>query len=180
MIEIAGKRYSQAMFEASLEENKIDLIFDQLNSLKELVNQNHNFFKMLEFPMVTLNEKFATIDEIFGSAYDYLVCDMLKLLVEKSRIALLKKIIEDYEELYYEHKKITKVNVTSAYELSDSEREDLKSSLEDLLKQSVVLYIKIDKSLIGGLFIKAKDIIIDASVKGKLEKMKSNLINDDI
>lgn len=176
MKEIASKIYGRALFEASLELEKLELVFDQLKVLKEVIKQNVEFFKVLKYPVITLVEKFNIIDDVFKNRFDILIDDFLKLLVEKNRIYLLDSVIEEFYSYYYDFKKITRVEVVSAFALSEQEHQDLIKNLENLLHQSVAVDIKVDESLIGGLYIKAKDIVIDSTIKGRLDKMKNNLL----
>ncbi|MGE5630962.1 MAG: ATP synthase F1 subunit delta [Caulobacteraceae bacterium] len=178
MIENASKRYSQSLFEAALEQGKLDTVFEELADLKRVIEGNQAFFKVLEYPFITLDEKIKTINEVFSKSFDEEICGFLKVLIEKDRVYLIDEIITDFEELYYDHKRLLKVQVTSAFEISESYKERLKTKLEELFGQHVVIDVKIDSSIIGGLFIRAKDKVIDATVSGKLERMKSELVEE--
>lgn len=178
MIEITSKRYSQSLFEAALEQNKLDLVFEELAGLKRVIGDNQAFFKVLEYPFITLNEKTAIITEVFSKSFDVIICDFLKVLIEKDRVYILNEILKDFEELYYDHKKLLKVQVTSAFELEEEYKDKLVLKLKEVFKEDIVLEVKIDPAIVGGLFIRAKDKIIDATVKGKLERMKEDLLYD--
>lgn len=179
MIEIAIKRYSRSLFEAALEQNSLERIYEELGDIKHILSKNKAFFKVLEYPMVTLREKYNLINDVFSSRFDILISDFLKLLIEKDRVYLLNEIMTDFEELYFDHKRILKAQVVSAIGLNTEEKKSLENKLETLFGQTVVIDNTVDASIIGGLYIKAKDKVIDASLKGKLEKMKDNLLGDD-
>ncbi|HYE84631.1 MAG TPA: ATP synthase F1 subunit delta [Clostridia bacterium] len=178
MIEITSKRYSQSLFEAALDQKKLELTFEELAGLKMVMEDNQAFFKVLEYPFITLNEKIKIVNEVFGKSFDTIICDFLKILIEKDRVYLLDEILEDFEELYYDYKKLLKVRITTAFELDEDYRERLKSKLAEIFEQEVVVEVSIDSSIVGGIYIKAKDKIIDATVKGKLDRMKDNLLYD--
>lgn len=178
MIEIASKRYSQSLFEAALEQNKLELVFEELAGLKRVIEDNQAFFKVLEYPFITLDEKVKIIKEVFSKSFDVIICDFLKVLIEKDRVYILDEILKDFEELYYDYKKLLKVQVTTAFELDEGYKERLIGKLKDVFKQNVVIDVKLDPSIVGGLYIKAKDKVIDATVRGKLERMKDNLLHD--
>jgi F-type H+-transporting ATPase subunit delta len=178
MIKIASKRYSQSLFEAALEQNKLDLVFDELAGLKVVIADNQSFFKALEYPFITLDEKNNIISEVFSQSFDPVICDFLKVLIEKDRITILNEILKDFEELYYDYNKLLKVQITTAFELEEDYKEKLKLKLKEVFKEDVVIEVNIDPTIIGGLFIRAKDKIIDATVKGKLDRMKDNLLYD--
>lgn len=176
MVEIASKRYSQSLFEAALEQNKLDLVFEELSGLIRVIEDNKAFFKILEYPFITLNEKYKIINDVFGKSFDTIICDFLKLLIEKDRVYVLNEILKGFEELYYDYKKLLKVKVTTAFELDEEYKEKLALKLKEVFNQNVVIEEIIDPAIVGGLFIRAKDNIIDATVKGKLERMKYNLL----
>lgn len=178
MIEITSKRYSQSLFEAALEQNKIDLVFEELAGLKRVIGDNQAFLKVLEYPFITLNEKNRIINEVFGKGFDVIICDFLKILIEKDRVYVLDEILKDFEELYYDYKKLLKVQVVTAFELEEEHKEKLTLKLKEIFKENIIIEVSVDPAIIGGLFIRAKDRIIDATVRGKLDRMKDNLLND--
>jgi F-type H+-transporting ATPase subunit delta len=178
MIEIASKRYSQSLFEAALDNEKLDLVFEELEGLKKVFEDNQSFFKVLEYPFITLDEKYKIINEVFSKSFDPLICDFLKVLIEKDRVYVLADIIKDFEELYYEHSKLLKVHVITAFKLKEDYRMRLALKLKEVFRQDIVMEVSVDPSIVGGLLIRAKDKIIDATVKGKLDRMKDNLLYD--
>lgn len=178
MVGIVSRRYSKALFDLGKSYGKIEAYLEQLSDARTVLEQNPEFFTVMAHPKVTLAEKLEIIDGVFAGNFDKEITDFFKLLIEKDRISQLYRIVDSYTELYYEYKNIIKAEITSAYELSDEEREALKTKLQDLLKKTVVLDLKIDQSIIGGLYIRAQDKVIDATLKGRLEKIKSNLLAD--
>lgn len=177
MIEIASKRYSQSLFEAALEQDKLDITFEELAGLKRVIEDNQAFFKVLEYPFITLNEKNKIINEVFSKSFDVIICDFLKVLIEKDRMYILNEVLRDFEELYYDYRQVLKVQVTTAYELEEDYREKLLSKLKEVFKQDIVMDVRIDPDIVGGLYIRAKDKTIDATVRGKLDRMKDNLLH---
>lgn len=178
MIEIASKRYSQSLFEAAFDNEKLEPVFEELAGLKKVIEDNQSFFKILEYPFITLDEKYRIINEVFSKSFDPIICDFLKVLIEKDRVYVLNDIIKDFEELYYDYHRLLKVQVTSAFKLKEDYRLRLALKLKEVFKQDIVLEVSIDPSIVGGLLIRAKDKIIDATVKGKLDRMKGNLLYD--
>ncbi|HYE09513.1 MAG TPA: ATP synthase F1 subunit delta [Patescibacteria group bacterium] len=178
MIEIASKRYSQSLFEAATDQDKLDLTFEELAGLKRVIEDNQAFFKVLEYPFITFNEKIKTVNEVFSKSFDTIICDFLKVLIEKDRVNMLNEIIRDFEELYYDYKRLLKVQVKTAFELDEDYKVRLIDKLKEVFKQEVVIEVSTDPSIVGGLYIRAKDKVIDATIKGKLDKMKDNLLHD--
>ncbi|MGE5677526.1 MAG: ATP synthase F1 subunit delta [Pseudomonadota bacterium] len=178
MIEVAGKRYGQSLFEAARDCTKLDLVFEQLAGLRKIMEDNQSFFKVLEYPFITLKEKYSIVEEVFSNSFDPLIYDFLKLLISKERVYALDEALNEFEELYYSYSKILKVQVITAFKLKEDYRMRLALKLKEVFEQDIVMEVSIDPSIVGGLMIKAGDKVIDATVKGKLDRMRENLLHD--
>jgi F-type H+-transporting ATPase subunit delta len=99
----------------------------------------------------------------------------LTLLADNRRLALLPEIAGLYEELRAEAERVVKATVTSAAELPASELEKIKAALRQRFGREVDVDTAIDASLIGGAVIDAGDVVIDGSLKGKLERLQAAL-----
>lgn len=101
--------------------------------------------------------------------------NFLKLLVQNNRLKLAGEIARIYEQFRAEDEGYADVQVISAYPMSDEEQQNIASRLEKLLKRQVRLDIWNDRSLIGGVLIRAGDKVIDGTVKGQLLHMQKAL-----
>ncbi|HLT43506.1 MAG TPA: F0F1 ATP synthase subunit delta [Luteimonas sp.] len=99
----------------------------------------------------------------------------LRMLAENRRMPLLPEIAGLYEELRNEAERVVKATVTSAAALPDAELETIRAALRQRFGREVELQTAIDESLIGGAVIDAGDVVIDGSLKGKLERLQSAL-----
>ena len=178
MDSIVSKRYGRAMFALAKTENKVEEYLEQLRVIKDITIENPRLLEMFDHPKVTMVEKLSLVDDLFKDGFDKVVRDFLKLLVTKDRISNLIRMIQDYEVLYYEYKNIVVVSVTSAVELESEEKSALLLKLEGLFGKKVIINHKIDPAIIGGLRIAALDKVIDATIKGGLEKVRQNLLQE--
>jgi len=175
---IISKRYGRAMFELAKTEGKVDEYLEQLRCIKKITIENPGMLEIFDHPKVTMNEKLILVDDLFTEGFDREVKDFLKLLITKDRVSSLVKMIKDFEELYYEYKNIVLVRVTSAVELENEEKSDLLIKLKELFEKEVIIEQLVDTTIIGGLLIEAQDKIIDATVKGRLEKFRHGLLEE--
>lgn len=97
--------------------------------------------------------------------------NLLVVLSENERFALLPEISAQFELLKAEHDKSADVVVTSAFALSDAQQNTLAVKLSAKLDRAVTLTVNVDSALIGGVIIRAGDLVIDDSVRGKLSKL---------
>jgi len=101
--------------------------------------------------------------------------NLVGILAENKRLLVLPMIYVQYEALRAEQEKTLTATVTSFTALTSAEHQQLINSLSQRLQRQVTLEVSIDKSLIGGAVIRAGDLVIDGSVRGKLNKLSTNL-----
>jgi F-type H+-transporting ATPase subunit delta len=97
--------------------------------------------------------------------------NFVSVLAEYGRLALLPTIAELFELLKANHEKTMDVEVTSAFDVTDQEKIELGAALQRMLQRDINIETQVDKLLIGGVIIRAEDMVIDDSVKGRLEKL---------
>lgn len=103
--------------------------------------------------------------------------NFVRILIQNRRLDLVKQIAELFEQYKAEDEGYIDADVTTAFALDDEEWESLASMLQRVLKKKVRLRVFIDNSLIGGVFIRAGDRVIDASVRGQIERLAKRLWN---
>jgi F-type H+-transporting ATPase subunit delta len=101
--------------------------------------------------------------------------NLLGLLFDNRRLALLPEIAGLFDELRFEAERVVRAKVTSATALADGELDTIKAALRKRFGREVEVETAVDESLIGGALIAASDIVIDGSVKGKLARLHSAL-----
>ncbi|TLX23126.1 F0F1 ATP synthase subunit delta [Thermomonas fusca] len=103
--------------------------------------------------------------------------NLLGLLFDNRRLPLLPEIVGLFDELRFEAERVVRAKVTSAATLAEAELATIKAALRKRFGREVELETAIDESLIGGALIDAGDVVIDGSIKGKLERLQSALSN---
>ncbi len=165
------KEYASALFMLALESKKEELIGGELGEIEKLLEENPDYVIILESPSILLSERIALIDEAFGGFEEYVV-SFVKLLCENGRIALIKDIILEYQALLRHYQNRASCRVYYASELSAEQKKSLMEKLEKISGKKVdAVYIE-DKSLIGGFKVYMDDMMLDASISGKLLKVK--------
>ena len=103
------------------------------------------------------------------------VVDFLGLLFDNRRLPLLPEIAGLYDELRLESERVVKAKVTSATALPAGELDSIKAALKKRFGREVEVETAVDESLIGGAVIDAGDVVIDGSLRGKLERLRTVL-----
>jgi F-type H+-transporting ATPase subunit delta len=164
--------YAEAIFAIAMEENKTAEYYEELRLVDGLIKESPEYLELLMSPSIEAEEKLSLIDSAFlGKLMDNTI-NLIKLLCERNRIELFHECFMDYERLYNASRQTAFVTVISAVELTDTERERIKASLEAKYKLSVELRCEIDKSIMGGIIIKTDDAIMDGSLFRKLQDVK--------
>lgn len=101
---------------------------------------------------------------------------LVALLVERRRVSLLTRVAEAYRSLLYARRELVEAEVVTAAPLTEAERAALRERLGRLTGRRVELSERVDPSLLGGLMVRIGDRLYDASVRGRLERLRAQLI----
>jgi F-type H+-transporting ATPase subunit delta len=129
---------------------------------------------MLENPEIDHRAKQAALGELLGDA-DELVRNFLLVIVEKGRAAELEDIHSEFAALVAADEGRLEVELTTAYELSDDETREILEQIEKASGRKVDAARKVDPSLIGGFVLQAGSMRVDASVRGRLQRLRQEL-----
>ncbi len=98
------------------------------------------------------------------------------LAAEKGRIADIEEIAREFERLVAREERRLEVELTTAYELSDEEAKQILKQIEEASGRKVEATRNVDPELIGGLVLQAGSLRVDASVRGRLERLRKELV----
>ncbi len=172
------KEYAGALFELTVEEGITEQCLSDLRMIRDVFSKDPEYIDFLTSPAVSQNEKLSAIDEAFSKSIHMYVLFYLKLLCEKGRIKLIFNTISEYEKLYLEYKGIKTALITSAVELSDTQKTTLIEKLEKTLNKKINASFSEDPSLIGGVIIELDGMIYDGSLSGRLRDVKEVMMDE--
>jgi F-type H+-transporting ATPase subunit delta len=129
---------------------------------------------VLRNPQLDPRAKADVLQELLGEA-DELLRNFLRLTVEKGRIGEIEEIAREFDRLMAAEERRVKVELTTAYELSDEEARDIVQKIEESTGRNVDATRRVDPSLIGGLVLQADTLRVDASVRGRIERLRQEL-----
>ena len=169
-----ARPYANAAFEVAAADNALAQWSQMLNTLATVSSQA-KISDLLKSPALTADKQSEALLSICGDTISAKGSNMVRLLAENRRLALLPQIAELFDALKAAREKSIDVEVTTAYALSDAVVAQLSKALEKRLDRSVNVQSAVDKQLIGGVVIRAGDTVIDNSVRGKLNKLAESL-----
>jgi F-type H+-transporting ATPase subunit delta len=130
---------------------------------------------VLRNPQIEPRTKADLLQELLGAS-DELVRNFLRLVAEKGRIGEIEEIARELDRLIAAQERRVKVELTTAYELSDDDANDIVRQIEQSTGRTVEATRRVDPSLIGGLVLRADTLRVDASVRGRIERLRQDLV----
>lgn len=179
-----ARPYAQAAFEVANETGALATWSQALADAKALF-EDGQVAKFLGNPALSDKDRLAFLRDLFksGDAASTLLSggdlkgsNFIRLLLEYDRIAVLPEIADHFEVLKAQIENTVDVTVTSAAAISDAQRQAIAAALKTRLGRDVRIEVEIDEDLIGGAVIRAGDVVIDGSLRSRLESLSNALI----
>ena len=168
-------RYARALFMIAQKQNSIAVVEQELHAVQHSVRENRAFKKLLGFPNITITEKQAIVERIYGKQVSKLTLNFIGVLLQKGRIAYLDPITEKFLILCSEAQGRIDARVTTVFTLAADTQDKIRKFLSDLLHKQITLSIASDPSMLGGIRIQLGDKVLDGSVAYSLKKLKESL-----
>lgn len=177
MRDAASLKYAHALYEVALKENKLEEYLEDLKGILEVFEASDDLLEFLKHPEISQVNKTSVISNVFRGRVSEEIIKLLNLLIKHDRIEDFRHVYKDYRKLALEHKGIKIALVKTAVELTDEERNLLKNKLSKKYNCEIELDEVIDQDIIGGVWVRVKDDVLDGTVKTKLDTMKKMLLN---
>lgn len=171
---VAQRIYANALFEAAKEQGRLDAALADLHSFAEAVDEVPELRALLLNPELDSRLKRDALENVLGDA-DELVRNFVLLVVEKGRADELEAMVEEFDALVAAEEGILDVELTTAVELSDDEATKILGQIEDVSGRRLRASRKVEPTLIGGFVLQAGSYRADASVRGRLERLRREL-----
>jgi F-type H+-transporting ATPase subunit delta len=166
--------YSRSLFEVAKEHDALDEIHDELAEFADALADSRDLQVFFFSPYFSAQEKKDGIDKVIDGGNEYFV-RFLELLAERHRMPVLMRIRRAFDGLYAEERKLLPVTVTSAVELDDSTLKEIGEKIEEQTGRRVELASQVDPDVIGGLVMRVGNVVLDASIRARLEKLRKQV-----
>jgi F-type H+-transporting ATPase subunit delta len=174
-VAVAHRMYARALFEAAQGEGKTEQVRQELDDLVASIEEVPELRAVLENPEIDAQAKAAILSDILGEG-DPLVSNFLRLLAEKGRSGEVEEIAREYGALVDAEQRVLNVELTTAIELSEEEANDLVRKIQEASGHTVEATRSVDPDLIGGIVLQAGSLRVDASVRGRLQRLRQELV----
>jgi F-type H+-transporting ATPase subunit delta len=170
------RTYAQALFEAAKENGRLATVHEELGDFAAAVAEVPELRAVFRNPQVDPRAKARVLEDLLGDS-DELVRNFLRLTAEKGRVAEIEEIAREFDRLVAREERRLDVELTTAFELSDEEAQRIVSQIEQVSGRKVDATRNVDPDLIGGLVLQAGSLRVDASVRGRLERLRRELVS---
>lgn len=168
--------YARALFDYSVDKNIMHQITADFQNLEIFLDESRELTDYLSNPLVSQDAKSEVLTKILESQVNSETFKFLMVLVNRDRISLLKSVITNYLELVYETASIKTIEVVTAVEFSNAQKNTLIQKLKELTNaREIKLAITVNPDLIGGFLIKTESKVIDFTIKNKLQQLAKHL-----
>ena len=167
--------YARALFEAAKGQGRLSDVHEELGQFVQATTDVPELGALLENPQLDPKAKADAVRAVTEGADD-LVRNFLLLLTEKGRAAQLAEIAREFDALVAREERRLEVELTTAVELTDDEARGVVAQIERASGRTVEATRSVDPSLIGGVILQAGSLRVDASVRGRLERLRRDLV----
>ena len=173
MEEIA-RVYADALFRAAKGTGKLDVLHEQLAQFVAALRENREMELFFFSPYFSSAEKREGLTKVLEGAEPELI-NFLELLAEKHRVPVIYRIERQFDALWKKENKRLGVTVTSAVELDPEIAKRIGAEIEKQTGNQVELESRVDDGIIGGLVVQVGNMVLDASVRNRLEKLRKSI-----
>ena len=167
--------YSRALFEVAKEHDVLDRVHDELAQFADALNEDRDLQVFLFSPYFSSEEKKDGVRRIVTDADERLL-NFLELLAERHRMPVLFRIRRSFEAMWAEENRLLPVTVTSAVELDEGLVAEIGRRIQEQTGRRVELSSTIDPDVLGGLRVQVGNMVLDATVRNRLERIRKQVI----
>jgi ATP synthase F1 delta subunit len=163
--------YARSLFEVAAEQDKVDLVREQLSEFADAVSENRELQVFLFSPYFSTEEKKDGLDRALTDV-DPVVENFFRLLIEKHRMPVIFRIRAEYERLWEDENKLLPVEITSAVELPEATVKQLGDRIAEQTGRRVELSSHVQPEILGGIVVQVGNSVLDASIRNRLDQLR--------
>jgi F-type H+-transporting ATPase subunit delta len=166
------KNYAKAIIEVGKEQNNVDSLVKNLETVEKKFSENKEIVGFLNDPQIDFEIKKTTIGKVFGESLNRPAVNFLYILIKNKNLDGLGDILDEARGLIREERNILEVTAVSSTPISEDIQGKIRNVLRQKVNKEITIKNQVDESLIGGLVLKIGDLVIDGSIHGKIQRLK--------
>lgn len=175
MAELVAKRYAEALFQLSLEEQNQQEVKETLAAIEATLVAEKDFYQLIKSPLITPEEKKEMLKAVFDGRVMPMVLNFLYVLVDKRREGYLGEIIRTYGELLDIAQQVTEAVVVTAVPMGSEQLARLQEQLVRSSGKTVHLVNQVDPEILGGVLVKMGEQVLDGTLRTQLKQIQEHL-----
>lgn len=174
---LVAQRYAKALLELVKENNlSNEEVLNQLSDVSTSVQNSNDLNKVMCSPVISTDEKKNVLIKLFSKDNNKILVNFLQLLIDKNKFEILSSVVKEFSQEVNKMNNKLLLNVTSAIELTNSDKAMIKVKLENVLHKELRLDWYVNKDIIAGLVFEANDNIVDNSLRHQLQELSRKII----
>ena len=166
--------YARSLFEVAREQDKLDMLREQLAQFADALDKSHELAVFFFSPYFSTVEKQDGLRRMLTDADESLL-NFLELLIENHRMPVIFRIRQEFERLWDQENLVLPVEITSAIELDQATTENLGRTIGERAGRKVTLAAHVDPEILGGIVVRVGNSILDASIRNRLEQLRRHV-----
>ena len=174
-----SQRYALALYDLSREKNQTEEFSNNMINFMKMFNSNENLKNFVKNPTHSAEKQKLVFNKILNHMnFNQIVKNFFLILIEKKRIFFLDQIIEEFLKLISKKRGEVSGNLISSKRIDEKIVLNIEKEISTNINRSIKLNYKTDESLIGGVIIQIGSLMIDTSIKNKLQKYKKLMLEN--
>jgi F-type H+-transporting ATPase subunit delta len=174
LMEELAQVYGRSLFEVAREQDKLDLLREQVGQFADALKQNRELELFFFSPYFSTAEKQAGLKKLLDGADERLL-SFLDLLIENHRMPVIYRIRREYDRLWERENRLLPVVLTSAVALDEETTESLSRQIGERTGRKVTLTTHVEPDILGGIVVQVGNSILDASIRNRLEQLRTQV-----
>ena len=166
--------YARALFEVAKERGLLDELRDDLNEFAQALSDTRQLAVFFFSPYFSTEEKKDGLKRVVTGA-EPVFMNFLEALIERHRMPAIFRIRDDYQALWEDERHLLPVEVTSAIKLDQATITEIGNRIGEQTKRTVELSSKVDPDILGGIVLRVGNVILDASIRARLEQLRKQV-----
>ena len=174
-----SRRYSKALFRIASKDKSEQKVYNEVNSLSELLSSDDKFIKLFSSPLLSSKKQLELIDNLFSNTDKKKIkvskglLAFIKVVATNGRLKVLLSALNGFKHLVKSMHKEVNINLTTASPISDENINKIKKILSKKTDKKINIISNVDKKIIGGIILQSGSNLIDASIRNKILKLSN-------
>jgi F-type H+-transporting ATPase subunit delta len=166
--------YARALFEVASEQDVLDRVHDELGAFADAMSQNRELMTFFFSPYFAVTEKKDGLHRAVTGASPAFT-NFLEALIERHRMPVIFRVRTDFNALWDEARKLLPVQITSAIALGEDDVKSLGERIGQQVDRQVQVSADVDPDILGGVVLRVGNVILDASIRNRLEQLRKQV-----